>query len=186
MSGKAHTLLKQSHVLGSWVALRPEKALVKATKYVVGFDNMDEQELLQQQSQAFELAAADRSLHQALSWQQAPKLKEVTFGESPWGAYGNIGFELKTSVPAAAYLVLVRVANAANMQEAKEVLLVPKAEGGKDVIWLQHGPCQFGSNVVFFKPQQKLWLTFDLVNHEGKVIRWPHAPQSVDIKPSVN
>lgn len=156
--------------------LKPKQPLQAGQRYVIASQrpvNAVETSLTEL-ANTFEVSAAPTL--PTLAWRQPPVLTQVNYGKGSWGASGSLEWTLASTVAADSYLVLVTMARNPEFAQAQAYLLQPEAVKGGDTISLGHSICQSAAESFHFVPSETLWATFDLIGHDGSVLKWAGLP----------
>lgn len=167
--------------IGAYTGFKPTQALQSGLGYQVLLrDASRDRDYMREVANRFTVAAAKPL--PALAWQLRPRLKQVGHHHSAWGDGGNIMWTLQTNVPRQDYLVVLKLAAQADMQQAQTFVLKPADLNGDTVIGVSFGPCQYGPEAYVFAKSSTVWATFDLLSHDGHITAWTDPPERFKLK----
>ena len=167
--------------IGAYTGFKPAQALQNGLAYQVLLrDASRDSDFMREVANRFTVVAA-KPLPE-LTWQQRPRLKQVGHHQGSWGDSGNILWTLQTNLTRQDYLVVLKLAPQADMQQAKTFVLRPEELKGETVVGVSFGPCQYGPEAYVFAKDSTVWASFDLLSHDGHITAWTGKPERFKLK----
>ena len=121
---------------------------------------------------------------QVLVWETYPQLTKMVYEPNDtWEGQGSLTFKFKANIHADDFLLKIEYTNHSFSEYPQEIIIKPFAgnDNNESYFTLGFGEC-YGFNEVKFKPNQKIYLKFDLISHDGKIIPWSKDPIEISIQ----
>ena len=113
------------------------------------------------------------SFDRPLIWEIYPQLTQMIYEPNGvWGARGSMTFKFKTNMTSDDFLLKIQYTDDPSWKSVAHRIIKPlSGENNESYFNLGFNVCSnFYS--VHFKPNQTIYIKFDLITHDGKILKW--------------